>query len=373
MSTVDSSAGEYGAYGARMLGEFLTLHRDELLARARARVTLRNNPTPTEDELSYGLPVFLDQLQTALERAASQKESDHRELSRTAGHHGHDLFHRGMTVAQVVHDYGDLCQAITGLAMEKGTPISAENFQTLNLCLDDAIAGAVTEFGRQRERALSVEDTERLGVLAHELRNHLNTALLAFTSIRKGIVAIGGSTGAILERSLLGIQTLIERSLADVRLEAGLETRERLSVREVLEEIGASLYANARGVSLRVRAMDGAAFVLADRQILAAAITNLLQNACKFTRPATQVSLTARCTATRVLIEVEDECGGLPAGRRDSLLRPFVQRGSDRSGLGLGLSIVVKAMQTMSGEMRVRDLPGHGCIFTLDLPKHAEN
>ncbi len=109
----------------------------------------------------------------------------------------------------------------------------------------------------------------------------------------------------------------------------------------------------------------------ADRQILAAAITNLLQNAFKFTRAGSRVLLTANCTETRVTIDVADECGGLPTGRRESLLRPFVQRGTDRSGLGLGLSICVKAMQSMAGELHVRDVPGHGCVFTLDLPRRT--
>jgi signal transduction histidine kinase len=356
-----------------MLSEFLATNRDELLARARLRVAARNTPPGSELELSYGLPVFLDQLRNALRRADSEQGLDHSELERSAAHHGHDLFQRGLTVAQVVHDYGDLCQVITGLAVETNAPISAADFQTLNLCLDDAIAGAVTEFGRQRERELSVEGTEKLGVLAHELRNHLNTAMLAFSSIRKGIVAIGGSTGAVLERSLLGLQALIDRSFANVRLDVGLQQSRRVQVREIIEEVevGASMFAQSRGLKLIVNSVDAQIVVEADRQILAAAITNLLQNAFKFTHAGSQVILSARFTETRVLIDVEDECGGLPAGRRESLLRPFVQRGSDRSGLGLGLSICVKAMQSMAGELSVRDVPGHGCVFTLDLPRQT--
>jgi len=354
-----------------MLSDFLGSHREELLARARQRVAERHTLAATELDLTYGLPVFLDQLRSALHRAASEQRADHSELERTASHHGHDLFHKGLTVAQVVHDYGDLCQVITGLAIEKNAPISAADFQTLNLCLDDAIAGAVTEFGRQRERALTAAGTERLGVLAHELRNHLNTAMLAFSSIRKGVVAIGGGTGSILERSLLGLQSLIDRSFTDVRLDVGLEAKERVLLRELIEEveIGAALYAESRGLILVVDSLDDQAVVEADRQILAAAITNLLQNAFQFTRAGSRVVLTASCVDKRVLIEIADECGGLPPGRRESLLRPFVQRGRDRTGLGLGLSICVKAMQTMDGELRVRDVPGHGCVFTIDLPR----
>ncbi|MEO8905793.1 MAG: ATP-binding protein [Polyangiaceae bacterium] len=57
-------------------------------------------------------------------------------------------------------------------------------------------------------------------------------------------------------------------------------------------------------------------------------------------------------------------------GAAQSLLQPFVQRGEDRSGLGLGLSICAKTMQSMNGDLHVKDLPGKGCIFTLDIPRH---
>jgi signal transduction histidine kinase len=77
----------------------------------------------------------------------------------------------------------------------------------------------------------------------------------------------------------------------------------------------------------------------------------------------------ALTTTSRVLIEVEDECGGLPPGQVEELLQPFTQRGGDRTGLGLGLSICVKAVKAMAGELHIRDLPGRGCIFTIDLPK----
>ncbi|MGA3124091.1 MAG: HAMP domain-containing sensor histidine kinase, partial [Polyangiaceae bacterium] len=96
---------------------------------------------------------------------------------------------------------------------------------------------------------------------------------------------------------------------------------------------------------------------------------NLLQNAFKFTRDHGDVALTARATADRVLFEVGDECGGLPPGRTEDLFRPFEQRGSDRSGVGLGLAICFKAAKANGGEIRVRDLPGKGCVFTLDLPR----
>lgn len=354
-----------------MLRDFVETNREEILARARVRVSARNAPVATDTELTMGLPVFLDQLRDALLRASSQEATDHDLIKLSAGHHGTVLFEQGLTAAQVVHDYGDLCQVITGLAVEQNAPIAAHEFQTLNLCLDDAIAGAVTTYVHRRERAISDEGTERLGVLAHEMRNLLTSAMLAFSGIKKGTVAPSGSTSTVLERSLMRLQSLIDRSLASVRLDAGIGVSERVPVCEVLEEVGisASLVAETRGLKLVIGSIDPTVIVQADRQILAAALANLLQNALKFTAASSTVTLRASTTTTRVLIEVEDQCGGLPAGAGDRLLAPFVQGGRDRTGLGLGLSICVKALKAIDGELRIRDLPGKGCVFTMDLPK----
>jgi signal transduction histidine kinase len=355
-----------------MLRDFIETHRDEILAQARQRVLQRNAPVATTMELTEGLPAFLEQLREALRRDSAKEVVDHRALNQSASHHGNDLYRRGLTVAQVVHDYGDLCQVITGLAVELKAPIDVSEFQTLNLCLDDAIAGAVTAFANHRERAITDEGTERLGVLAHEMRNILNTSILSFGSIKKGIVAPGGSTSAIHDRSLLKMQGLIDRSLADVRLDAGLANVERVAVSEILEEvgIGAAMIAQPQGLRLELMMVDPSVIVSVDRQILAAAIANLVNNALKFTAPASTVNLRAITTPTRVLIEIEDECGGLDPERDPmSLLKPFVQRGTDRSGLGLGLHIVSKAVKSMAGELHIRNLPGKGCVFTIDLPK----
>jgi signal transduction histidine kinase len=203
------------------------------------------------------------------------------------------------------------------------------------------------------------------------MRNALNTAILLFASIKKGAVATGGSTSAMLDQSLMRLQALIDRSLADVRLDVGLLTMQRVPIWEVIEEveIGGAIVAQTSGIHFEVTSVDPSVMVEADRPVLAAAIANLLQNAFKFTLPGTTVKLGVTTTTSRVLVAIEDGCGGLPSGDTESLLRRFVQKGRDRTGLGLGLSICVKAVKMMAGELHIRDMPGKGCVFTLDLPK----
>jgi signal transduction histidine kinase len=350
-----------------VLHEFLFANRAAILARARAKVAARPAPRATEEELENGLPLFLDQLIDSLR--GSQKFSSAMEESATR--HGGDLQKRGFTVAQVVHDYGGVCQAVTELADETKAPITADEFHTFNRCLDDAVAQAVTQYSRQHEQSITDQGTERVGELAHELRNALGVAMLSFQTLRTGSVGLGGSTSALLGRSLMRLSTLIDSSLAHVRIESGVRAPERVLVRQFMEEVEvvATMEASCRDLTLAVATVEPDVSVLVDRQLLAAAVSNLLQNAFKFTRPRGHVALKASSTDARVLIEVEDECGGLPPGKIDELFRPFEQRGHDRTGLGLGLSISRKSVEANGGQIRVRDVPGVGCVFAIDLPR----
>jgi signal transduction histidine kinase len=81
------------------------------------------------------------------------------------------------------------------------------------------------------------------------------------------------------------------------------------------------------------------------------------------------VILRVGATAQRVLFDVQDECGGLPSGNADELFRPFEQRGSNRTGLGLGLAFSRWAIEAHHGRIYARNLPGEGCVFTIDLPR----
>jgi hypothetical protein len=292
-------------------------------------------------------------------------------MADSATAHGRRLLALGFTVAQVVHDYGSLCLAVTELADETKAPITAAEFHTFNQCLDDAIAQAVTEYGHRREQAIADEGTERLGILAHELRNALGAAILSFQTLKTGSVGISGSTAGLLDRSLRRLVELVDSSLAQVRLEVGSRSAQRISLREIIEEIevGASMEASARGLTLTVTPVESGVDVKVDRQLLAAAVTNLLQNAFKFTRARGHVALRTSPTGERVRIEIEDQCGGLPPGMVDKLFRPFEQQGGDRTGLGLGLSISRKSVEAEGGEIYVRELPGVGCVFTIDLPR----
>lgn len=379
-------------YSRRMLHEFLIQNRAELINRCRLKVEERRVSRATDSALQFGIPQFLDQLIKTLEiEQTSEPLRSHAisgpadgkpassEIASTAARHGSELLLQGFPVDQVVHDYGDLCQSITAMAYEQNNSIGADEFQTLNRCLDNGIADAVKEYVRRRETLLDDKSAlalnERLGSLAHEMRNHVNSAALAIFAMRTGSVGLTGATGAVLDRSMAGLRSIIDRSLADVRMSAGMPVdHQMLSLADFISEVKstASLEAAARGCSLTVDAIDPALVVLVDRDLLFSALNNLLQNAFKFSRHHLQVSLRAYAAGDRILIEVEDTCGGLPTGEAESMFTPFSQRNADKSGVGLGLSICRRSVEANNGVVRVRDMPGAGCVFTIDLPRHSK-
>ena len=273
-----------------MLDEFLVSKRVAIIARTRARVASRMTPKPTEVELTNGIPVFLDQLGDALRVARSTNVVDHEQIAASAGRHGLDLFRSGLTIGQVVHDYVDVCQVVTELAVEEKAPISGEDFRTLNLCLDDAIPGAVAAYSHQRELAIVDQGTERLGVLSHELRNNL--------------------TAAASRRS--ATRMFSTRSVPAWRRTSASDRSTR----------------RCRFISV-VLAFEP---IKSGRVAVAGSMGSLLGR--EFTPRAGAVSLTV-------------------------------------SGVGLGLSICVKAAKAHGGEIHIRDIPGKGCVFTLELPRKS--
>jgi signal transduction histidine kinase len=289
--------------------------------------------------------------------------------------HGHDLLRQGFTVSQVVHNYGDVCQSITELAVELRAPISTEDFRMLNGCLDDAIAGAVTQFGREQAQSpvegAALHDNERLGFFAHELRNLIHTAIIAFEVVKSGNVGVSGSTGTVLHQSLAGAGDLIARALAEVRLTQGVQHQEKFLVSSFIEELvpAATLDANARDIKLVVKPVEGRLVIEADRTTLASVVMNLLQNAFKFTQPRTTVTLRVAASTDRVLIEILDECGGLPGEEINELFHPFAQGSANRTGFGLGLAYSRWAVEANHGRIYVRSLPRVGCVFTVDLAR----
>jgi len=227
-----------------MLHEFLLSNRQELIKRCRTKVAKRDSPPVTEAELEYGVPVFLDQLVEALrceqsnprqkyDKTPWNKSAGAVESSRTAALHGKELLDEGYTVDQVVHGYGDICQSLTELAAERTAPITVDEFHTFNRLLDNAIADAVSSYGRYRDESAGARDDhdlhERMGTLADKQRVLLQTALKALEALKVGNLGLKGATGSLLEDSLKKLRDLVDQGLPEIRLSTGMTTASKAS------------------------------------------------------------------------------------------------------------------------------------------------
>ena len=375
-----------------MMHVFLAKNRAELERRCRDKVAKRPLRCSTEIQLREGIPIFLDQLirtlkaeemgqmakSLAISGPADGSAAGTSELADSATTHGGQLLALGYSVSQVVHDYGDLCQAVSDLAVALDEQFAVEEFRTLNRCLDNGIAEAVSEFIQRRDVLIANEQalalSQRIGFFAHELRNHLGTAGLAVAAIKQGGMGVTGATGAVLDRSLVGLRTLIDRSLVEVRVEAGLTLqRSVFLLSNFISEVrnSASLEAELLRCTLIVDEVDPLLQLNADQDLLLSAVGNLLQNAFKFGSPKGTVVLRASAHGERIRIEVKDNGAGLSPQAVDDMFLPFTQGGANKTGLGLGLSIARRSVEANGGALSVESVPGHGCVFIIDLPRHA--
>jgi hypothetical protein len=186
-----------------MLHEFLTENRQLLIERCKDKVAKRFEPTAAASAIDHGVPLFLEQLVETLqaEQTTSTRTGDTTEktpaptaIGRAAALHGAELLRRGFTVDQVVHDYGDVCQSVTALAVERATVISTDEFRTLNRCLDNAIADAVASFGEARQVSLdraTHTSQQRIADYIADHRRLIAIACQAFTASKTGNIGPG--------------------------------------------------------------------------------------------------------------------------------------------------------------------------------------
>jgi len=100
---------------------------------------------------------------------------------------------------------------------------------------------------------------------------------------------------------------------------------------------------------------------------LVSALGNLVQNAIKFTKSPGNITIVVKATDADAIIEVRDQCGGIPEGKIKEIFKPFAQEGKDRSGLGLGLLISRRAVEKCHGTLTAHNSED-GCIFTVAIP-----
>lgn len=201
------------------LRTFITSHHNELVAMTRQKVTKRSGTRrPADLETLHGVHIFLDQLDKALvaeakrdpEQRAEPDPPTNPDIAETAALHGRDLGGLGFSVEEVVHDYGDVCQAVTELAVQLDAKISVADFHTLNRCLDNAIAAAVSAWNSSH---VAGPQPPQLASLHDQLRQLLIGTISIFALMSTGKIGATGSAGTTLGRNLTKMRALLDEEL----------------------------------------------------------------------------------------------------------------------------------------------------------------
>lgn len=356
------------------LHDFLITNRKAILLLAEKKTVALAALRPMSDELKKGLPIFFSQLIYILDKKSSLVSvSDENAIFKASGEHGKELLRLGYTLSHVVHAYGAICQAVTEVASKMQAPITAPEFHNLNRCLDIAIAGAVTEFEIGKNTETKSREVEHLGMLAHELRNSLNRAIIASEMMAKGIVGNAGSTARVLKSSLNEMHRLLDRSLAEIKLRSKVNLHEEVfSVIDLVNHllVTAEMEAADRNQTITAQ-VDTSLTLKTDRQLVLSALGNLVQNAIKYSKPKSNITVTGKAKGKNVVIAVSDKCGGIDEKKLTEMFTPFTQFNEDTSGLGLGLTIARKAISYCGGDISAKNIPD-GCSIVITLPRFIE-
>jgi signal transduction histidine kinase len=351
----------------------LATRRDEVMRRWASLVRGEIAPESlTGAELSNHLPGFLTEIASALkEDAGLAPGGPSPDGSATAAGHGEQRLRLGFSLDAVIREYGALRDAVVAVAREAGAEITFRELHVLSGSIVTGIAQAVTEYTRQRDAELHRLVNEHYAFIAHELRNPLSSAMMAFELLKlKGLIPSDERWMLALERGLKSTSALVDQTLHAARTASGIELRRQpTTLAELFEdaEIGALAEAERKGINLLL-AVESRDPVDVDRRLLSSALGNLVRNAVKYSNANATVEIRGRTAAGRVVIEVEDCCGGLAPGQVEQAFAPFARLDEREKGFGLGLAIAKQAVDAHGGTIRVQNLPGKGCIFVLEVP-----
>jgi signal transduction histidine kinase len=355
------------------LHEVLAAKRDDVIAcwHTQVRGTFAPDAMPALELINH-IPQFLDEIVAALRADVGLSSvGPVLEDSPTAAGHGAQRLRLGFNLDSIVREYGALRDAIVVTTREAGAQLTFRELQVIFDCTITGMAHAVSEYTYQRDAELSRQANEHFAFIAHELRNPLSSATLAFQLLKnKGQLPEQNRSVAALEAGLARTRELIDQTLQIARVASGIELRRQWTTLRALfddVEMGAISEAESKGVELRL-GIEKDERISLDVRLVRSAVGNLLRNAVKYTTPGSIVELRGQVTNGRAVLEIEDCCGGLPPGKVEEAFAPFVRLDNRESGFGLGLAIAKQAVDAHGGSIRVQNLPGKGCIFILELP-----
>lgn len=349
-----------------LLHEFMVVHRSEILEICEKK--LRSDAAAVADLERDVELCFLEIVQALrYHQGVAGAPSVPPGRSQSALRLGEEAQRAGLHPAKVPCLFSAISHAIGQAGERYGLTIHADEYNVFNQCIDAGVATSIESFWRCEKEQQHRLTSERFGHLAYQLRGALGNASLAFKLLRAGELKSYDETARILGNSLVQMETLVASTLGSMQLDAGVPLAlQPVRLARVLRQVQASAIPE-RGISIATE-VDESVFVNADETLLTSAISNLMRNAVKFSGPGACIVMRCRADDDGVVVEVEDECGGLAEPEPSRLFQAFVSGNERPENLGLGLAITQRAVQAMAGQVSVQNNPGQGCTFSLAFP-----
>ena len=363
------------------LDAIIESHREVIVQRYVAAVLLEGvapsdaSPEQIIDHLRQMLDGLVERLRRSSEATAHDDASTRNSSAR---HHGGQRWMLGLSLDDLVREYGVLRNVIVGVVKETGCQPSIDEWNILTMCLTVGIAESVTEYARRREREAVEAREEAIATVSHDLKNPLSvvrgSALLLEKVSGKGAadLALIAKLSGTIARAAQRMDQLVTDLLDLSRFEAGHPglnpTEERAGDLLAAAREAALPVAEARGTEIEWSAAEVALWC--DRERVLQVLANLLGNAVKFSPEGSKVTLRAEDRDVAVEFSVQDQGPGIPASQLPHLFERY-WRSPDAAagGTGLGLAIVRKIVEAHHGSVHVRSVPGAGSLFVFTLPK----
>jgi two-component system sensor histidine kinase BaeS len=280
-----------------------------------------------------------------------------------------------VSIALALTIYGTLARPLTRLARATRGIAEGDYAVRLDRARADEIGDLNRAFADMAERLEEADEHERLFLMrvSHELRTPLTAIQGHVGALADGIVEEPeerAAAYAVIDEEAARLGRLVTDLLDLAKLEARRFTLrvEQVDLRALLEH-GAQArraQAAAAGVEL-IDEVGEAPTIMADGDRILQIVTNLLENAVRWTPAGGVVRLGAEVDRATVRIVVADSGPGVRPDKREAVLRPFYSEGG--TGTGLGLAIAAELLTAMGGRLDLDDAPEGGARFTCTLPR----
>jgi signal transduction histidine kinase len=351
------------------LADLIDGRRDEIVARWLEEVAREFGDGVGEAQLRNAMPEYLACLARALRGGEPLAPSGSAAWKDVAREHALARVRLGFDIAQLVREFILLRRVLTDVSREPPGRNDASRIADL---IEAAVSTAVRTYVEARDYAARQKEAEHIAFITHELRNPLTAVKLASSRLRRNARQEQVPVLDLLDRNVNRLNGLVEGVLRVERLQAG-KVQPRLAdveLGELLEGTtsSAALAADAKGITLHA-SYDPHLLVRVDAELTKSAVTNVVENAVKYTDTG-EVRLVAEPSGSAVTLHVWDNCPGLSPEELPVIFEPFERgRSQHKPGAGLGLAIARQAVEAEGGSIGAESKEERGCHFWITLPR----